>query len=57
MLVQSMITCSSDRVELLFIVAIDNVDFIMRFQTKAVERNGKEFMQIDKSKSSFETTR
>jgi hypothetical protein len=35
----------------------DNADFTMRFITKGVERDGKTYMQIDKSKMTFDTTR
>lgn len=38
-------------------MTMQNVDFMMRFITKAVVKGGKTFMKIDKSKLNFETTR
>lgn len=40
-----------------FFSLTDNIDLTMKFITKAVERDGKTYMQIEKSKISFETTR
>lgn len=39
------------------ISSTDNIDLTMKFITKAIERDGKKYMQIEKSKISFETTR
>ncbi|CRK98039.1 CLUMA_CG011408, isoform A [Clunio marinus] len=38
-------------------MTLENVDFHMKLLMKSVERNGKIFMQIDKTKFNFETTR
>lgn len=38
-------------------LTMDNADITLKFLTKKVEKNGKVFMQIDKMKSNFETSR
>lgn len=40
-----------------FLFAPDNVHFLLRFKAKAINRNGSTFLQLEKSKMTFNTTR